>query len=572
MGKNYDIKINPEEPSRQVIERHMDFDAVLKQYQSAQHKGSRARIVSLLYIAVAAAAATGMFFLAFHFINAGSTPPDAVAYFAAQPYVNPPLAQIQPTFEHKKINVNQGGVYEYESGSRLVVPAAAFMNDRGQLVEGEVDILYRELNDYVDFFLSGIPMTYDSAGNKLYLESAGMVEIYAEQNGKRLQMAPGKELKIELISYVQMPMGSSLPQYFVYSLDQPSRNWVYQGVNQMELLDEELSGKEDPYYNIQLQWYQQEKALEATYANDLASLEASIPMPVAPAKPQIRQNDQPTIELDVADENFEVEGVPGSQEEWIRKYRGAIWQISAKSPAYDERAFQVTWESMHLKALNPWEYALTLENGARHLDLIVNPVLVGSAYDEAIKEYEAANARYQSSITERESQLKARREALQQQMTAAKTNLQQQLIAQLSAAGAPAQIPNILVRRKVLSRFTANSLGIWNCDNPHALEAMPLKARFIDQQGKKIQPCTAYITSKGHNAVYRFLAADNAEVQLPLNKDNLVWLVTNDNKLAICQPDQIRVSNEGEDNYTFVMNVVNRALLSEEEIRQILHF
>lgn len=42
-----------------------------------------------------------------------------------------------------------------------------------------VKITYREFADPIDFFVSGIPMEYDSAGRKYNFESSGMCEINA---------------------------------------------------------------------------------------------------------------------------------------------------------------------------------------------------------------------------------------------------------------------------------------------------------------------------------------------------------------------------------------------------------
>ena len=71
-------------------------------------------------------------------------------YFAARNYVDPPLINVKPQFASYKCNANKGGIYEYESGSKLRVPAAAFMDNAGNLIEGEVEIKYREFHDGPD--------------------------------------------------------------------------------------------------------------------------------------------------------------------------------------------------------------------------------------------------------------------------------------------------------------------------------------------------------------------------------------------------------------------------------------
>lgn len=572
MGKNYDIRLNPGEPSRESIQRHMDFDALLQRFEQEQQQQKAApkgRIINLYYLA-AAAAAVALLVFGFNFLIGGDKPLDEARYFAERPLVNPPLAALKPAFETRKLNVNQGGVYEYASGSRVVVPAAAFMNDRGRLVEGEVDILYRELTDYVDFFLSGIPMTYDSAGLKYHMESVGMVEIYAEQNGRRLQLAPGKTIEVELVSQVMSPMGAALPQYYVYGLDTLSRNWRYEGVNQLEVLGEELpEGTQGPERTIQERWMEGMKALNKRFETAQQALENSIPMPEEPVKPQRKQGNQPTIELDVADENFVVEGLKGSVEEWISSYRNAIWQISPQSAQYDERAFQVTWESMRLKPVNNWDYQLTLINGNRQLVLIVNPVLVGEAYGQAMQAYEKAYAEYQAKLAARDNELKQKRLALRDQRSVEEHALMSQLQTELTAAGADTEFSLI---RRVKSRFTADHLGIWNCDRPLQPKGKSLSANFVDESGETFEPCAAYWTSKGRNSVVRFLAQESAQLRLPSDEQHLLWLVTEDNKLAVCRPEDIKLSNQSGEEVTFVLKTISKPIRSEEELREVLKF
>jgi len=80
--------------------------------------------------------------------------------------VNPPIPQAQKVFASYKVDAHKGGVYEYGNGSKITVPARAFVYEDGSEVTGEVELKYREFHDFVDFFLSGIPMEYDSAGQE----------------------------------------------------------------------------------------------------------------------------------------------------------------------------------------------------------------------------------------------------------------------------------------------------------------------------------------------------------------------------------------------------------------------
>lgn len=568
MGKNYHIKLNPDPLSRERIESHMDFDELLRQYQEAdKQQVKRPRVIKLAYVALAAAAALALL-MVLNIWNGASSPQSESAYFAKLPFVNPPLSEWEPEFISYKMNVNQGGVYEYESGSRLVVPAAAFMNDRGRLVEGDVAIHYRELHDFVDFFLSGIPMNYDSAGRQFYLESIGMVEIYAEQNGERLQMAPGKEIQVELVTHIRTTLDAPLPHYSVYTLDTLNRNWAYREEARLEVLEEKLDAGQTSYSDIQKEWLESRQALEKSYDAQLAALEAMAPKPTAPVKPQRQLSGQPTIELNFQDDNFDFEGDNAEEIALTRKLKDAIWQISPQSPPYDENAFKVTWERMRLKPINEWDYTLTLINGNRRLQLIVNPVLVGEAYEQAMAQYEAGLAEYESQMDYRESQLKARREALLQQEADETRFLDEAFTERLAEAGAPQGKPALLA--KVISRFKAHQLGVWNCDRPLPVGEDKLNLKFVDENGETFTPRTAYFAGKTHNTVHRFLATEKTALALPSDDAHLIWLVTDDNRIALVR--QSNTEHKGRKTQTVVMKVAAEPLRSEEDIRAVLKF
>jgi len=142
----YNIKINPPQPSSEDIAKHQNFDALLTQFNETplpeESKSERKpRVIWLRY--AAAAAAVLLLAVMVRGLLQGEKGMSEEQYFASQPFINPPLSDIKPTFASAKINANQGGVYEYDNGSKLIVPAAAFKSADGKLVEGEVEIEYR---------------------------------------------------------------------------------------------------------------------------------------------------------------------------------------------------------------------------------------------------------------------------------------------------------------------------------------------------------------------------------------------------------------------------------------------
>jgi hypothetical protein len=144
-----------------------------------------------------------------------------VAFTRNNPLVQRPVAGLDVWKSVYTANAATGGVVEYPSGTKIMIPSNAFVDAGGNAVKGDVTIDYREFRDPIDILVSGIPMVYDSAGAKGDFESAGMFEINASVNGKEVFLAPGKKVDVE---FAVVDTASS---FNFYRLD-PEKGWVYE--------------------------------------------------------------------------------------------------------------------------------------------------------------------------------------------------------------------------------------------------------------------------------------------------------------------------------------------------------
>ena len=583
-NKNYKIDLNPKDLSPQEIEKHKDFDVLLQQYQSAPAKRPF-NIKVLYYLAGSVAAALlGVFLYLGVFADQGMSTQE---YLASQPYVSPPFEFIQPVYEKAVINGNQGGEYIYESGSKITVPPAAFVNNVGEVVSGDVDIKYREFHDFIDFFLSGIPMEYDSAGTSYVLESAGMVEIYAEQNGMRLNVAPGKEINVELVSEIRVPATDrdKLPSYNIYKLDKEKRNWVYKGQDDMEVVEEDMTSMfTDSLGNASDSEFLQELAqIDQKEKVELAAIESKIPRPVTPIQPERANGNDYVFNFDFADEAVgfrnptQTEGTTHEEINQLRRqYANTLWQVAPDNEDFNEEMVsQIAWEDMKLEQINSRDYELTLINPDMEIKVIVNPVLNSKDYETALQQFSEDFAVYQEEIAEREEALRVQKEELEKRIQlereAAEKKYEEKL-AIYRANGREDLATDLMIRKKVINRFAANSLGTWNCDRPLPPAVYRLKGEFVDNKSKKYNQDMAYMVDKNQNTVYRFYANEKADVLYNKFSENLLWIVTRENKLAVFPPEKFKAIDKKEGDYTFVMNLVDEAIASEEDVRRILQF
>ncbi len=592
---NYNINLNPKELSEKDIAKHKDFDSLFKSFEAnptPEVAPPASSIRRYLYPGIAAAAACLIGFL--FVLNNKAAGPDyntaSNAHFASLPYVNPPLGDdVQAIFTSNGFNATKGGIYEYKNGSKLIVPPAAFVDGQGNVVEGDVEIRYREFHDYVDFFLSGIPMQYDSAGIKYDLESAGMIEIYAEQNGERLNIRPGKEIDVELVSEIKVS-DPNLPLNFnIYRLDTVQRNWVYNGVDQIEVLEDNASDLlNDPELMIEQSYNDQIEAIDQKADQELAKINASVDRPTQPIQP-VRENgndyvfnfdfleeieDQRTEETNA--DQAAIEGSLNERTQLRQQYKNTMWQVAPGNTDFNQAAAsQISWDDMRIRQINNRDYELTLIGANNQMKVIVNPVLTGNDFEEAMQKFNQEFQAYQTQLTQIEAQLAEQKEALRQRIAAEKAVEEKKYEDQLAAyraKGLNEKATNMMVTKKIVNRFRVTNFGIWNCDRPLPPYMVRLKGEFIDNKKNRFDQNTAYLVDKKFNTVSRFYAKKGADVLFDEGSEKIMWVITKENKIAVFRPEQFKRINQKKGDYTFVLDLVDQEIKTEEDVRKILLF
>ncbi len=584
MKHNYDIRLNPRGISKEEIARHKNFDKLLNKYQQAPQK--RPLLRRLVYMGSGLAAAIILVFFAVQaFLNKGNSP-SASEYFAIQPFVNPPLDHIKPNFNTFDIDAAKGGVFENPGGSKLTVPEAAFVSDAGIPVKGAVTLHYREMHDFVDFFLSGIPMTYDSAGVQYTLESAGMIEIFAEQDGKKVNMAPGKSIGVALVSRVNAAPSLDVPDnYNIYKLNVEKRKWEYREIDRMNFLYDDLAEQSPDAFNplnaTRNELREKMQAIQVTEATEMATIESSIPKPQEPIQPQKATRSDHVFDLDFSDlrnQNATGEYAETQRElaELYQQYEKMLWQVSPEStitPDQLKQGFsQVT--GISIRKLNARDFELTLSKKDTQLVVVANPVLSGSDYVNAIKEFNKEYAIWGQQIAEREKQLKTQKEELlakiAEQKKLAKLAYEEKLKT-LRNNGFADEATVEVIKHKVVNRFMATGFGIWNCDHPLPPYIAHVKADFKDQHNNSYNYLTGFLVDKSRNTVSRMMVKQHMNFAFNRNSDNLFWIITKDNKIAVFRPEDFKAIKKEDKAFTFVLDKIEREIKDEKDVRELLY-
>ncbi len=571
MENNYNIKINTNEPSSEQIAKHKDFDALLKAAAAPPPKaavGGMAKIVKLgIGALITGAAALVMLLFAPGLLNR-NTGNDIV-----ERKVNPPIPQAQKAFASYTVNANKGGVYEYGNGSKITIPERAFVYEDGSEVTGEVELKYREFHDFIDFFLSGIPMEYDSAGQEFQLESAGMMEIYAEQNGQPLRINSAKDIDVQLVSDIQVDGNESAYNLYKFENQPPQNegkaiaaNWNYEGKSRMDILPEEK--EENPaseelkkIEKLEKNIDREEKQLLKAVEEEIASVTPEIPKPKAPQKPN----------PDGYIFNFEVNKKRFPE---LAAYENVLWQVIEGQP-FNENYYNINWEDVEIRKGSDEVYSVTLVDRTQRVNLNVTPVLEGKDYRKAQAAFDQKMIAYTQGYNKRQAEVAERRAAIERKMKAKRAELAAQRadaevrIAELKRQGRRDEATNMMVTRKVMNNFEIRDFGIWNIDRPLPPYEQILVGNFCDENEKTYKGNPVFIVNKTNNTVGKFYAASRNRIRINKNNENLMWLVTDDGKLAIFSPEQFN-NLVPDKKHTFAMVTVPQTVDNEEDVRRIL--
>ncbi|CAA6810755.1 MAG: OmpH family outer membrane protein (Fragment) [uncultured Aureispira sp.] len=546
MKDNYNIKTNSPELSSEQISKHQDFDALFAQFQAAEipaknetaestriraiKKGNR-RALLLKYGTGALMAVAASVLLVFMIRQSMSTgnfevPLDQINERYA---LQSPMPNLQPPYGNLVVNAAENGeTLNYESGSKIIVPASAFVDERGKPVKGKVDIQYREFNDHVDMFLAGVPKEMDKHQN---LQSVGMMEIKGFQDGKPVYLSMDKTLEVELQGKVAADVPTSDLKVYVYGKQEDT--WAYVSNDEVEVLTAETAttngtaAKKTPIHP---------RAKDELIAEARKTLARS--QPVRPIQPGVRE-DMQVFDFDINTEEFPE----------LSAYNQDV-QLMASASAMTAGIFDTAWNSVTLTGLGNNKYNMELVYETNEGNIVrtfeVYPAIEATReaeafYLEKLKEYEIRMKQWETDVLVEVEHLSG-----------------QETIAENTKW------------KEIVNRFKINRFGLWNCGKEIELEqASKVKASFVDENGAAIAINRLFVTNKNKQLYYfapNIEHKSTAELKYEATAENKIWALTDANELLVAS----NPSTKG-DQLNFEMRSVG-IIETEEDIRNVLMF
>jgi len=497
------------------------------QFSSLKSAVMKINPISSLHAKIAISIAAAGAIISIAFVRSPGKEPSALT---AKKKVAPPLKDVDVPYSHFIVSAAESSKLDYTTGSVITIPANAFVDKNGKPVEGKVDIQYREFHDPADFFVSGIPMTYDSAGTEYHFESAGMLEILAFQDGKPVFVNPDKRIVVEMASQQEDD------KYNIYRFDSLAGNWKF-------IYKDKASG---------------DKAADLP-ATPFASVLKKMPVTAAlmkkkeaPVKPALANEKSYRFDLAVDPDEFPELSV----------YKNMQFEVKEGEKDFSQGYASVTWSDVSLKKSNTGNYLMTLSYATDSHTFEVNPVFDKAAYAAALSTYTAL-------LEERrkeEAMLKKKNDSLY--AFAQSDRVSRNDLASGKWANETAKMQKEDLVRRV---FVISGFGVWNSDCPASLpKGEQFAATYVDSTGKKLEFQSLYLVEKGRNAMFKMYSA--ARLYFNPLKRNVIWAVTSDNKLAVCLEDDFKALKEKHDSCTVKMEVIAKAIKTTTEVKEILNF
>lgn len=464
--------------------------------------------------------------------------------------VSQPLKNVDIDYENYIVDAAKSTILKYKSGSKIIIPDNAFLDKSGKAVVGEVNIKYREFHNPSDFFVSGIPMTYDSAGVQYQFESAGMLEIAASQNNKPVFANPAKKIIVEMAS-MQVD-----DKYNIYKFDSASGNWKY------VYKDKVIAG---PVINDK---QNDEKALSASgnnkrknKKNETNELPVSFNMPARKIETTADSNSIAPKKSNMKNFHFDVETDSAEFPE-IASYKGCRFEVCPKEKDFDPIYASVTWNDIKLeKGRQKGSYLMTLSKEFESHTFETVPVFEGKNYDEALTQY---NKLY-SSRKEKEAKEQRVSDSIYRLLNRERMDRNAFALNFSQQQTASNETQNMVQRVFVISGF-----GIWNSDCPASLpKGAEFAATYTDTLGKELIFKTLYLVEKGRNAM--FSIASYSRLYYNPKKKNILWAVTSDNKLAVFDEKDFKKIKIKNDKCNIKMTVIEKPITKSYEVRSILN-
>ena len=471
----------------------------------------------------------------------------AILYFSAPKKMEQPttaqlltIAMITPAAE--QLTVANNSVIETANGSLLVIDENSFVDQNGKVIKGAVDLSFKEYHNPLDQIISGIPMTYDSAGVQYHFESAGMFEINAvDQNVK---INPDAPLRVILNSQ------KNGTHYNLYAYNKEKKNWDF------------ISKDNTPADHNRakaLKNLHDEFAAKTTSAQTECSAVQSFKTRIECTKPIVpKEEDQNKFRVSIEVDATEIPE--------LASFQNLKFEV-LPSTNFDARKANIIWDYATVKKEKE-KYILSFFKGATHYEVEGVPV-----YGE--KNYSVEKRKFDFGISAYNRRMDSITKALTEKtivLEAAKKKTEEIIAIQVKEKPLYAVDEKVVgdAEHNVLRAFSVSKFGTYNCDCPQLLPTEQIVKACFKTKENNITLNQVYLVERNQKKM--FTIYNSYFKTFPFNPKNSNLIISVDSIGQVYYFDNFSDIKTADNEYAFKMNPVNNGLRTVAEIKKYFNF
>jgi len=468
--------------------------------------------------------------------------------------VKPPFANLDVQSDSYLVDASKDTTITTKSGSQIKIAANSFVDKNGNPVTGNVEINYREFHDVIDIFMSGIPMTYDSAGTQYHFESAGMFEIKGFQNHEEVFISDASPINILLASKQEGE------RFNIYKLNDKSGDWSY--------IEKDTAGKQN---SLIAEFALPDSVKKEPVSNAIEKLTKEVEKAKAKTEEVNREKPVEPKKLAEKSQNLKIE-VDEKEFPELALYKNLLFKIDKNDKTYKPELAKITWDAASVKkGKESGTYILTFTKGKDEYSFLTRPVVAEKDFPKAVElynkkfdEYEKTLAKRKDDEARKQKELEAEYARLNAEREAQIAEIQKRVATETQRIVASGQSTSIIYRS-----FMVSSFGVWNSDCPlNFPKGAMVSATFSDKNNKAVAMQSLFLIEKGKNAVYSYYSYE--QFQFNPTAENIILGVTADNKIAIFKQEDFAALGKIGSSCNFKMEVIEKKFKDIDEVKQFI--
>lgn len=436
-------------------------------------------------------------------------------------YIDKPFANVSIPRQYYDVDATAGAVLTYAT-TRISVPQCAFLDSSGNVVEGNVKLSYREVNDPASMIISGVPMAVAEDSSD-YLQSAGMLEILAWKDGVPLKV--NKECQISIDKQSDIGDGD----YNMYNLDTINRKW---DLKQQNIAAKSLVQKP-------------EKAAYQEPDYEAMALKAGVVKPVKPLEKE-KEKFQFKFKMDFS-ENPE-----------INIYNGVQWEFAGKKdkedPAKNPWVLSAVWNEMEIvRKYKNGAYKLRLVSGDKEFKTTVKPVFAAEDMDYAEYVYNEKYEAYRKYVDKKKEEARIWRK---KQEELAKAREKQRKASALAG--------------KFSRVITIMGFGWVNIDKLLNDDRQEIALSLVYKNGDSVNVSRVFLLTESVNSVASFYQRTLPQFSFPKLRKNQLVVIDAESQAYIIKPEAFASIRSDATEHTFRISEAGRKIKSITHLQAML--